>query len=97
MKDEKIRCETPTPGKKPTNITRWKYDAVKKAILKSIPKNSKGILFKDLAKSVEQHLSPDEKKKLGSIGWYTTCVKLDLEVKGLIKRLPDSSPQRLIR
>ena len=31
----------------------------------------------------------------GSIGWYTTIVKLDLEARGLIDRIPDKKPQHL--
>lgn len=97
MGEEKVTCETPTEGKKPTRILKWKYESVKRAILKAIPQSSKGVLFKDLSKEVDANLSAEEKAKLGSIGWYTTCVKLDLEVKGIIKRLPGSSPQKLIR
>lgn len=97
MTEDKVICETPTPNKKPTRIQKWKYDALKRAILQATPKSSEGILFKDLAKEVESHLSAEEKTNLGSINWYTTCVKLDLEVKGLIKRIPKSSPQKLIQ
>ncbi len=31
------------------------------------------------------------------VAWYTVTVKLDLEARGLIKRLPGSGPQRLVR
>jgi hypothetical protein len=31
----------------------------------------------------------------GSISWYVTTVKLDLEARGLIARVPGSHPQRL--
>ena len=31
----------------------------------------------------------------GSISWYVTTVKLDLEARGLIERVPRSRPQRL--
>jgi hypothetical protein len=31
----------------------------------------------------------------GAVGWYTTTVKLDLEARGVIQRIPKSSPQRL--
>lgn len=90
-------CETPTPDKQPTRILKWKYDAVKRAIIKSIAKGNKGLPFKQLPANVERHLRATEKSQLGSIGWYTTCVKLDLEVKGVIKRLPGVSPQVLVR
>jgi hypothetical protein len=31
----------------------------------------------------------------GSISWYATMVKLDLEARGEIERIPGSSPQRI--
>ena len=31
----------------------------------------------------------------GSISWYVTTVKLDLEAKGMIERIPKVSPQQL--
>ncbi len=31
----------------------------------------------------------------GSVGWYATTVKLDLEARGLIERMPGESPQVL--
>ena len=95
--DGKITCETPTPGKKPTRIDRWKYDAVRRAILKSLPEQGKGLPFRDLAHHVERRLSPEALKNLGSVGWYTTTVKLDLEVRGEIKRVAKTTPQRLLR
>jgi len=97
MQEQKVKCETPTPGKKPTNVPKWKYDAVRKAILKSVPKHGEGVLFKDLPAIVNDLLSREDKARLGSVSWHTTCVKLDMEVKGDIKRVPGSSPQRLLR
>lgn len=97
MEKEMVACETPTPGKKPTNIPRWKYEAVQRAILKAVPSKGKGILFKELPDIVGTYLQQDEKEKLGSITWHTTCVKLDMEVKGEISRVSGVSPQRLLR
>ena len=31
----------------------------------------------------------------GSINWYVTTVKLDLEARGVVERIPGKSPQRL--
>ncbi|GAB4184614.1 MAG: hypothetical protein Tsb002_07780 [Wenzhouxiangellaceae bacterium] len=46
---------------------------------------------------VGETLSADEKQRLGSLAWHVTTVKLDLEVKGLIWRVPHQSPQQLCR
>lgn len=97
MPEEKVICETPTPGKKPTCILKWKYEAVRRAILKVVPKKGEGLLFKELSNRVEDALSRNEKDRLGSIGWYTTCVKLDMEVKGELTRVAGAKPQRLLR
>jgi hypothetical protein len=93
--DEKVLCETPTPGKQPTRIDRWKYDLVRSAILAALPSNNEGIEFRDLPALVEQYLDPAELENLGSVSWYTTSVKLDMEVKAEIERVPGSKPQRL--
>jgi hypothetical protein len=97
MADSKVICETPTPGKKPTRIPKWKYDAVRRAILKAVPKRGEGIVFRELPQRVESLLPAGEKTNLGSIGWHTTVVKLDMEVKGEIRRVAGSNPQRLVR
>ena len=51
---------------------------------------------REIGESPERRLAADERDGLGSVSWYTTVVKLDLEVKGELRRL-SSSPQRLVR
>jgi hypothetical protein len=55
----KVECETPTPGKKPTRIHKWKYDIISKAILELLPVSGEGLLFKDLAGLVSDSLDND--------------------------------------
>jgi hypothetical protein len=31
----------------------------------------------------------------GSVSWYVTTVKLDLETRGVVERVPGQKPQRL--
>lgn len=93
--EERVLCQTPTPGKQPTRIPRWKYDAVRRAILEALSSNGDAMAFKDLPGAVSRMLSPEERRRLGSVSWYTTVVKLDLEVKGELERLPGTRPQRL--
>jgi hypothetical protein len=95
--EDKVICKTPTPGKKHTRIDRWKYDLVRKAILKAVPSKGDGLPFKELAKKVAAQLTSHEKKRLGSVGWYTTTVKLDMEVQGELERVDNKKVQQLLR
>lgn len=78
-------------GKKGVNIDKEMYEVIKDAILASVRQQGQ-IDFKALPATVEEHLSTPFD---GSIGWYTTTVKLDLEARGLIERVPNQSPQAL--
>lgn len=95
--EAKVTCRTPTPGKQGTNIPKWKYDAIRKAIIKAVPRSGDGIPFRDLAGLVKKNLSDDHRRRMGSIPWYTVTVKLDMEVNGELCRIDGSSPQRLTR
>ena len=94
---DKVLCRTPTPGKKPTRIDRWKFDAVRQALLKIVPKKGKGVVFFELPKLVQAKVPATERATLGNFSWYTTVVKLEMEVRGELRRVPDAQPQRLLR
>lgn len=95
--DEKVLCRTPTAGKAPTRIPKWKYETLEAAILASVPQEEPGISFKKLPEMVHQQLSEDIRNRLGSVSWHTTTVKLEMEVRGKIKRIKGITPQHLIR
>lgn len=95
MPEEKFMCINPNPEKTGTRIALEKYELVKRAILQAVGEGEDGIYFKDLAERVEEILTVDEVRGLGSVSWYTTTVKLDLEARGIIERAKKSSPQRL--
>lgn len=95
MVSDKQICHTPKKGT--TRIEGWKYRLIRKALLEVIPEGGQGLLFKGLSSKVAGRLSDDERARLGSVCWYTTTVKLDLEVKGVLRRLDNTSPQRLVR
>lgn len=88
--EEKVLTLHPQ-GKKGVNISKQKYETIRQAIL-SILEEQEEILFKDLPAAVDRKLEGDFD---GSISWYVTTVKLDLEARGLVIRIPKSSPQRL--
>ena len=93
--DARVVCHTPTPGKKPTRIHRWKYDLLRGIILDILADSADGVQFRSLPSLIEKRLSPEQRASLGSVSWYTTTVKLDMEVKGDIERVPRVTPQLL--
>lgn len=74
------------------------FDAVRRAILEVLCAEPPGIAFMStLAGLVETALTQEERASLGSVGWYTTTVNLEVEVRGGIARVPGISPQHLVR
>ena len=90
MKEEKILTLHPQ-GKKGVNISLAKYNVVKEAILYFIKKENE-ISFGDLSDLVIEKLQPTFD---GKVIWYVVSVKLDLEARGIIERIPKTSPHRL--
>ncbi|GAB4517862.1 MAG: hypothetical protein Kow00133_02540 [Amphiplicatus sp.] len=94
--EDKVECRTPTPGRASVRVPRWKYEAVRKAVLAAVrDAGAEGVAFKELPDAVKARLSAEERDKLGSVSWWTTTVKLDMETKGEIERLAAKGGQRL--
>jgi hypothetical protein len=89
--EEKFLTLHPDPNKQGVNIHKKKYDQIRNAILLVLNDKSE-VLFKDLPGEVEKSLKG---KFEGSITWYVTSVKLDLEARNLVERISGGSPQRL--
>lgn len=87
MKD-KIRTLNPDK-KQGVNISKEKYEIIRKAILSNL-RAKKEMTFMSLSRAVEKELNGDFE---GSVTWYVTTVKLDLEARGEVKRVPNSRPQ----
>lgn len=97
MSDDRIQTRHPEKGKSMPRIDRATYEGYRGAILGSLPRRGEGLLFKELPGEVRARLPKAVLEKGGSVGWYTTTVKLDLEARGEIERVPGSRPQRLRR
>ena len=87
---ERIQTLHPEEGKRGVNISREKYDQVRAAVLDALANGP--LTLNALLDAVTQRLGPDFD---GSPGWYTMSVKLDLEARGEIERVPKVSPQQL--
>jgi hypothetical protein len=88
--EERILTKHPE-GKQGVRISRAKYDAVRQAIVAALRAHGE-MTFEGLNAAVNREL---DGKLQGSIPWYTTTVKLDLEARRIVKRVSGSSPQRL--
>jgi hypothetical protein len=75
--------------KQGVNISKEKYEIIRKAIL-SILRANKEMTFMKLSRAVEKEVNGNFE---GSVTWYVTTVKLDLEARGEVKRVPNSRPQ----
>jgi hypothetical protein len=86
----KVMIRTLHPEKKQgVNISREKYEIICEAIM-CVLKKEKEISFKNLSRAVEKEVKGNFE---GSVTWYVTAVKLDLEARGVVKRVPNSRPQ----
>ena len=88
---ERFQTLHPDSSKKGVNIDKTKYEAIITAILEAL-KSRGNLTLKELMNIVDQKLTGSFD---GSIGRYYTTVKLDLEARGIIERVPNSKPQRL--
>jgi len=78
------------PDKKQgVNISKEKYEIIRKAIFSTLKQN-KEMPFMKLARAVEKEMRG---KFDGSVTWYVTTVKLDMEARGEVRRVPNSRPQ----
>jgi len=89
---EKERILTLHPqGKKGVNILKRRYDLIKDYILKAI-KKEKVITYQELSDRAARDLSTSFD---GKVIWYIVSVKLDLEARNIIERIPKTSPHQL--
>ena len=86
--EDKIRTLHPEK-KQGVKISKDKYEIIRKAILSTLRKQ-KEMTFKNLSCAVAKEVDGTFD---GSVTWYVTTVKLDLEARGEIKRVRHSRPQ----
>lgn len=86
----------PEAGTQGTRVDAAKYEAMKAAMLAVVPAAADGSPFQDLVDAVRPRL-PAELFANASVSWYVTTIKLDLEARGLIERVPGARPQHVRR
>jgi hypothetical protein len=79
----------PDSKKQGVRIEKAKYDAMRDAILENLRRHG-AMTFTQLGAILEDYMQGNFD---GSVSWYYTTVKLDLEARGEIRRVPGSRPQ----
>lgn len=88
--EEKFLTRHPQ-GKKGVSISRKKYELIKDYILTTLQQEVQ-ISYQELNDRCVKDLSPTFE---GQVAWYVVTVKLDLEARGIISRIPKTSPHEI--
>jgi len=90
MTEEKIMTLHPQ-GKKGVNVLKRRYDTIKDFIVETVQEYTE-ISFEQLTDLAVNKLT---KTFDGKVLWYLVTVKLDLEARNIIERIPKTSPHKL--
>ena len=90
MTEEKFKTLHPE-GKNGTNISKEKYDQIREYII-NVLKERHTISYRELNDLAVSDLKDSFD---GKIPWYVVTVKLDLEARKIIERIPGTSPHLL--
>lgn len=91
MPDNRIETLHPDPKKKGVNIDRSKYEQIRESIIETFRSNGEQT-YSELAATIRGKLKG---RFEGSVTWYVTVVKLDLEARGVLVRIPKTRPVKL--
>jgi len=89
-KDTRITTQHPQ-GKQGVNILKRRYEIIKDFILYTINEHTQ-ISYKKLSALAVEQLSATFD---GKVVWYVVSVKLDLEARNIIERVPKTSPHEI--
>jgi hypothetical protein len=94
--DDRIAIESATSPHRTQRIDRRKYEAMRDALIASLPARSPGITVAEAKAALLPRL-PDALFPGGArAGWWLKAVQLDLEAKGVIAR-EAGKPVRLFK
>lgn len=94
MEQAKIQLLHPQ-GKKAVSIAKDTYELLKTEIVKFLTDNPDGS-FTEISKAISQNFRNNNVTFEGSLNWYLEWVKLDLEARHYITRLPKTAPQKYV-
>lgn len=92
-KSQKIEIENVLSPGHIVRVDADKYNAMKRAFLKVLPKTPPGLTAAEIQDAVLPHLPESLFPQGAKAGWWKKAVQLDLEAKGVIAR-EESKPLR---
>lgn len=95
-KPEMFQALHPDPEKKGMRVTKETFNTYKEAILQVVPTDEEGIELWAIPEAIEPHI-PAQLLTETSAMWWTMTVKLDLEARGVIERVPVKKGKQRVR
>lgn len=93
---KKVRVGTPNKAGAAWNVRADKYEAMKKALLKVVPRKGPGVTQQEMFDGVRPLVS-EEQFPGTTHGWWAKSVQLNLEKEGVLARDPKAKPLRWTR
>ena len=90
--DDRVLCRNPDATKAGVRLPAWKFDTIRRAILDELAGGP--VPLREMTDRIRLRIPSADLETLGKLGWHMMGVKLELEVRGEIRRLP-GTPQRL--
>lgn len=92
--DDKVVVENINVPGYTSRVDRKKYEAMRKALLKVLPRKAPGLTQKEMFEAVKAHLPETLFPGGAKAGWWAKTVQLDLEAKRIIIRSTEIKPTR---
>lgn len=93
---ERIEIQNVMSPNHSMRVDRVKYQEMRKALLKVLPKREPGLTVAEAMTALLPHLSQEIFPGGAKAGWWLKAVQLDLEAKGVVAR-EATKPLRLHR
>jgi len=95
--EARVQVRTPNAPDYVSTVDAVKYEAMRKALMKVVPRKAPGLTQREMMAAVVPHLPQDTFPGGAKAGWWAKCVQLDLETKGVLFRDLSAKPLRWTR
>ena len=80
-----------------SHVNAAKYTAMRGALLRALPRRAPGVTQAEMFQAVRAHLPEDLFPGGAKANWWAKTVQLDLEAKGVVRRVTGAKPLRWYR